>query len=141
MPGRHPTTAETRRRNLKLLADQWNGPTNLAKKLKWSGPSYVTQLVNGHRPITEKTARRVEEILDLSANWLDTPHDGRAPPTLDAELLAATMAMVLAECEARDNPASPKQISEIVNLAYENAKATGGRPDLDYIKALLNIVS
>lgn len=46
-----------RKENLRLLLIQWGGPTNLAKKLKYSGPSYLSQLLSGNRPFSEKTAR------------------------------------------------------------------------------------
>ena len=52
----------TRLKNLKLLVRQWGGPASLAKKLKLSGPSYLSQLLSGHRPITEKTARKFETV-------------------------------------------------------------------------------
>ena len=48
---------DTRRAKLKLLTGSQT-PTALAKLLGYSGPSYISQMIGGHRPITEKTARR-----------------------------------------------------------------------------------
>jgi DNA-binding transcriptional regulator YdaS (Cro superfamily) len=56
---------EVRRASLKVLIAQWGGPTSLAKKLGLSGPSYLSQLLSGLRPITEKCARKTEDALEL----------------------------------------------------------------------------
>jgi len=45
-------THERRRVNLWLLTAQWGNATTLAGKLGHSGPSYISQMLSGLRPIT-----------------------------------------------------------------------------------------
>lgn len=64
---------DTRRANLRLLADRYDGPSQLAAKLQLRHPSYLSQLIgpNPSRDISERTARAYEEKLGLAAGWLD----------------------------------------------------------------------
>jgi len=43
--------------NLRVLVSQHGGTSSLAKKVQLSGPSYISQILSGVRPLTEKTAR------------------------------------------------------------------------------------
>lgn len=65
-----------RRQNLRTLAAQRDGVTGLAKRLGYSGPSYLSQMIGPqhNRPISERTARHIEAELDLPAGWLDQDH-------------------------------------------------------------------
>lgn len=74
----------TRRRyNLRAVAAQRGGPTGLAKVLGYEGPSYISQMIGPQhkRPITEKTARHIEQAVGLPTGWLDLDHGhfGDAP--------------------------------------------------------------
>lgn len=64
---------DTRRANLRLLAERYDGPSQLAAKLDLRHPSYLSQLIgpNPKRNVSERTARAYEEKLGLSAGWLD----------------------------------------------------------------------
>ncbi len=64
---------DTRRTNLRLLADTYGGPSLLAAKLQLAHPSYLSQLIgpNPQRNVSERTARTYEERLGLPAGWLD----------------------------------------------------------------------
>jgi hypothetical protein len=41
---------DTRRANLRKLIEQLGGPAALARLMKLSGPSYISQIVSGNRP-------------------------------------------------------------------------------------------
>lgn len=130
--------AEVRKENLRILLAQWGGPTNLAKKLQYSGPSYVSQLLSGNRPFTEKTARAIEAHLDLPANWLDRPH--QATSDIDSDLLARVLAAITTGLADKGTPAAaPRQLSEIVALVYEQAQPSGV-VDEDYVSRLLSLL-
>lgn len=139
MAGTRKGPAETRIKNLRVIVAQWNGATNLSKKLGHSGPSYISQLLGGNRPLTEKTARAIEAKLDLPLGWLDREHDG-ATPHFDRDLFAAVLAAVLETLDDQGSPATPRQISEIANLAYEDA-ARSGAVNADYIKILVGLIA
>ncbi|OZI23733.1 hypothetical protein CAL26_09895 [Bordetella genomosp. 9] len=64
---------EARRANLRLLAAKYDGPHNLADKLRYSR-SFLSQLIgkNPSRDIGERTARAIETKLSLPMGWLDT---------------------------------------------------------------------
>lgn len=137
MQGRSTGTAQIRIENLKLLLVQWGGPTVLAKKLHYSGPSYLSQLLSGNRPFTEKTARTIEATLDLPALWLDRKHS--TTTDIDPELLASVVALVQATLPAKGAPA-PRQLSEVITPVYENAKESG-TADEEYLRRLIKLIT
>lgn len=63
-----------RLRKLQTLIDKFGGPSALAKRLKHKNASFLVQMAgpNPTRPITEKTARKIEFALDLPIGWLDS---------------------------------------------------------------------
>ena len=66
------TIQDTRRLRLLLLIGEFGTQKALGKRLgSWSGCSYLSQLVNGHRNIGEKTARKIERVLGLHPGWMD----------------------------------------------------------------------
>jgi plasmid maintenance system antidote protein VapI len=106
-----------RRENLKRLASQQT-PTSIAKTMGWAGPSYVSQLINGHRPITEKTARRIEERFSLDERWMDREHEAiRADETLTMQAMQI-VARVLQETGV---PVGPRRMVKMVEIAVEEA--------------------
>lgn len=64
---------ETRRANLRLLAESQGGIGVLAAKLDHANSSYLSQLVgpNPTRQVSERVARGIEGKLGLTAGWLD----------------------------------------------------------------------
>ena len=137
MESKRKDVAPIRIENLKLLLVQWGGPTVLARKLHYSGPSYLSQLLSGNRPFTEKTARTIEATLDLPALWLDRKHS--ATTDIDPELLASVVSLVQAMLPNKGIPA-PRQISEVITLVYEQAKESG-TVDEEYVKRLVKLIT
>lgn len=124
-PLRKMALQDVRRRNLRALIKQWGGPSTLAKKLQHSGPSYLSQLVSGNRPVTEKTARAIEAALDLPTGWLDEEPETRTNSQfrVDTELLGRVMATVNELLEELSASVNAEKMAEIVSLVYEDAQA------------------
>lgn len=115
-------TVETRRRNIRLLAAQWDGATGLARKLGLSGPSYISQLTRGTRPVTEKTARKLERQLDLPAGWLDRDHDAEEKEVpVDEGLMRRIVLTVGAVLEELNIHPAPVKFADLVDHIYEDA--------------------
>lgn len=74
-----PELQETRKRNLKRIIEQAGSASALAERLRYTGPSYLSQMLGPHRPITEKTARHMEKVMELPPGWMDQAHE-TAPP-------------------------------------------------------------
>ncbi len=131
-----------RQKSLKLLCDQWGGPTGLAKKLGYSGPSYISHMIGGHRPITEKTIAHIEAKLDLPRGWMDRDHTeatighGAKVNTMLFAQAVAVAGTIAQELGAR---LSVEKFEGIVGLVYECALGTGKVSD-DFARRLIRLV-
>ncbi len=152
---------ETRRKNLVLLIERAEGPTNLAKKLGHKGPSYVSQLSKGKRPIHEETAREFETKLKLPLGSMDkkwdiefinpdqgTNLDKRAEGDrrdLNAmvghnSLVSNVVQAVGAELEAANiELASSAKFAAFIGIVYEHAQLKGGI-DTEYIRKIVELI-
>ena len=139
------TLANIRKANLRTLIAQWNGATSLAKKLRYAHASYLSQMVHGKRPITEKTARKIEAVLKLPALWLDTERgeQSSAPIELDANALARVLDAVNTVKAGLpiDKKISQTKYSEIIAFVYKGLSGSGRLPDNDAIGALLRLAA
>lgn len=68
------TTQRTRVANLRILVAQYGNLAQLGRRLGYASRASVSLMFNGERPITERTARRIEERLGLAAGWMDEKH-------------------------------------------------------------------
>ena len=131
---------QVRRQNLRSLIDEQGGPSALAKKLGHSGPSYLSQLVNGKSPITEKVVRKIEQQLGLAEGTLDRkPGEGIPFSGADHPLLAASIRAVGEELERAGVEARSKKFSELVAIVYEHAVKTGSI-DPAYVQRLIRLL-
>lgn len=132
---------EVRRASLRVLIAQWGGPTSLAKKLKLSGPSYLSQLVSGERPITEKTARKIEGGLDLSDGWMDEDHEENKakPAPIDTQLVTKVVKLVGAALEEAKMQVPPSKFADLVAMVYEETLRYG-QPSEEFIKRLIKLI-
>jgi hypothetical protein len=134
---------ETRKKNLKMLVAQWEGPTNLARKIGQQGPSYISQMLGGHRPITGKTARKIEEKLGLESGWMDKEHtDGRRgarPADVDVSTMSQVVSLLGASLEEEGVKLPPPKFAEVVALLYEHA-IQAGVLDEGYMQRIVNLV-
>lgn len=135
-----PDMQEIRRKNLAVVSEQWGGPSGLAKKLELSGPSYISQMLGGHRPITEKTARKYEAELDLPPGWLDEERSGRPQPApVDDRLFRKVVALVDAMLNEEKVELSRVKFGDLVIMVYEEHQRRG-TIDEDFIKRLIKLV-
>jgi len=118
---------QTRRTNLRLLVEQWGGASGLAKKLGYAGPSYISQLLGENRPVTEKTARSVEQQLDLPAGWLDNEPEQKAvePARVDVDLVTRSVLAVGKALEREGSTVPPSKFADLVAVTYEAAVKIG----------------
>ena len=115
-----------RKTNLRALVREWEGPSNLARKLGYGGPSFVSQMLGTHKPVTEKTARLVEEKLDLPAGWLDTPHDeAKNHGKVDMSLVSRILQVAGAALDDAGVRLAPSRLADLVVLLYDDAIAKG----------------
>lgn len=63
-----------RRRSLELLADRHGGRAALASRLGVTD-GHVAQMITGHLPLTDRSARKFEAVLELPDGWMDLDHD------------------------------------------------------------------
>jgi len=60
-----------RKLNLRALVALYGGPSRLADRIGYGGPSFVCQMTSGKKAITEKTIRKIEKELGLPYGWMD----------------------------------------------------------------------
>jgi hypothetical protein len=125
MPKEQPTV---RQRNLRKLIAQWGGGEALAKKLGYANGSYLSHMATGHRPITEKTARAIEQKLQLPLGWMDSDHNnGRkhlatvAVAAVDTTLFAQVVEAVSTAMQELGIDLSLEKFEEVVSFAYEHS--------------------
>ena len=129
-----------RRANLKVLIAQWGGPSSLAKKLGFSGPSYLSQMLSGLRPITEKFAIKAEQALELPQGWLSTEQGEKPKPAAVDDLMVANVVkLVGAALEDASVVIAPSKFADLVVLVYEEALRKG-EPDEAFIKQLIKLL-
>lgn len=94
---------EIRRLNLSYLCEKKGTQAFIAEKMECN-PSYVSNLINGNKPITENTARKIEAAMSKDELWLDTPHwnEGSASTDDDYEQKADKNVSFLMNLEDSD---------------------------------------
>jgi hypothetical protein len=129
-----------RRDALKRLIDE-HGVSSLAKRLKLSGPSYLSQLVSGKAPFTEKAARKLETGLGIPLGALDTPPGELLPfAGTDTTLIADAVRAVGEEAERTKIPLPPRKFAEAVSMVYERSVPVG-KIDLQYVAKLIKLLA
>jgi hypothetical protein len=142
---------ELRRANFRRVTTLFGGPTRIAGLLGFKSGSYISQLASGHRPLTDKRSRAIEEKLNLDRGWLDKEHGGTpvfgeldpnnswaripgeaklaaeesTPPT-SSKLMSDVVHAIGAVLEESKIIAAPAKFATLVDLAFENAQLRGG---------------
>jgi len=112
---------QTRRAQLREVIEKQGGAASVAKRLGWT-VSYIGQLTKGVRPITEKTARRVEEKLLLKRHALDGETvNGAAFEGVDHALLGKAIVAVAEGIETTHAQLTPQQQADLISAVYEHA--------------------
>lgn len=71
-------TLDIRVKKLNQLVKQYGSQTALCEVTGLSA-SYLSQMLSGHRTIGEKTARSIEQKVNVAHLWMDTDDDGVSP--------------------------------------------------------------
>lgn len=131
--------ADLRRENLHRLVET-HGATDVAKRMGWSGPSYIGQMLNSKRPITEKTARKIEEKFNMAQYAMDA-RPGEAPPYagMDHGLVGASIRALSDALEETKTQIPSAKFAELVALVYEQA-AKSGKVDPQQVRRLIRLV-
>lgn len=138
---------DRRRHNLLLFTGQYiNNQAEAARRLGLQDVSYLSQLKRGHRPISEKTARRMESSAGLPIGWFDQDRTGKtadegavATPKTGA-LFMRVVDLVAAVMRDFDEEFSDDKVSAIVDFAYRDARNRGA-PDETYVRRLVELAS
>jgi hypothetical protein len=133
-------TFALRRRNLRRLVNHAGGATALARAMGYTGPSYVSQMLGGHRIVTEKTAAALEHAFTLPSGWMEREHELSVDP--DGDMGGPGMAAVALyhAMEKEGCHLSPAQFSEVAALIQRDAECRGSI-DHNYIHRLIKLVS
>lgn len=156
--------ADHRRENLRALMKK-HEPQHLAAKLGYANSSFLVQMAgpNPTRPVTEKSAAKFEQALELPAGALSEPpqtfaqyigvaapvatHTTAAPiPAGDAVPVDQVVPMVLdvvtlVQRISRDEQVSlpePK-FADLVAMAFRDSVEHGG-PRQDFVRSILRLV-
>lgn len=134
---------ENRRANLRNLIEKWHGPLILARKLGYSNASFLVQMAgpNPSREVTEKTARKAEEVLGLPAGWLDEdPAHNESATRVDMSLVSHVIRAVMQSAEDDEIKLSPNKLGDIVALVYADSESNGSVIRPEYVKSILQLV-
>lgn len=137
------STYENRRENLRKLVEQWGGPKPLAGKLGYRNASFLVQMAgpNPNREVTEKTARKIEEALDLRVGWLDqVPGEHSANSLVDMTLVASVIRVVAQTAEDLGIELSPAKLGDIVVLVYSDAEAHQNNVRPEFVNSVLQLL-
>lgn len=100
----------------------------------------MSQLVGENRPITEKTARKLEAALDLPDGWLDEMHGSAAKPVpVDDRLVTKVIRLVGETLDQESITLTHAKFSDLVVMVYEEAQRTGAISET-YVKQLVKLL-
>lgn len=139
------TPEEVRRENLRRVVEELGGHTAVARRLKLAGPSWLSQLYSGHRPFTEKTARKFEKQLGLKAGSLDVPGEfGSAPskPVIvnrDIPQVGETIAVVQSLLTERNQTLTNVKFGAVVDAVFSQVIKTGA-VDRELAEKILDLI-
>lgn len=136
----HQDLQAIRKKNLRALIKDWDGPTNLAKKLGYAGPSYLSQLIGPGKPITEKTARHIEQKLTLPTGWMDRESPQPLPPgAFDSQRVDRLMLAIISTVDDAKLHLPPRCMANLVSFVYECA-TTPTTADDAFIRKLVALM-
>jgi hypothetical protein len=127
-----------RRERLRDVIESQGGAAIVARKLQQAGPSYLGQLLAAKRPITEKTARKLEEGLGLPYRALDEePGAGHLPfEGIDGELMTTCAYTVAKALDAAGISITATRVADMIIAVYEHS-AAGGAVDAEYVTRMV----
>jgi hypothetical protein len=93
-------------------------------------------MIGPSKPITEKTARFVEETLGLPHGWMDGDHAALTGQhaRVDTSLIRRVMLSVSAALQDAGVQLPPHRMALLAELAYEHAAEHGGVDDSHVVR-------
>lgn len=135
--------SDLRRSNLRRVVDELGGPTGVAKRLKLSGPSWLSQLISGHRPFTEKTARKFERALGLKQGTLDqenaSQHSLPVIVNRDVPQISESLEVVKSLLTKRNQTLTNAKFGAVVQIVFTQAMTTG-KADASLAEQILDLI-
>lgn len=138
--------ADTRRTNLRALIEQHGGVSRLSEKLGYRSPSFLVQQAgpNPTREVTEKSARRFEQVLGLEGGTLDRETQPAAqPPTngVSTEVISDVIRLVGALMAREQVPVpAPERFADLLALAVTDTLEHGGVPRESHIRSVVRLL-
>lgn len=141
------TIADIRRANLRALIEQHGGVSRLSEKLGYRSPSFLVQQAgpNPSREVTEKSARRFEQVLGLEPGTLDRNPTGTSAATasvaIDSGVISDVIRLV-GTLMAREQvlvPA-PERFADLLALAVTDTLEHGGVPRESHIRSVVRLL-
>jgi len=136
---------DVRRANLKRVVQELGGHAAVAKRLKLAGSSWVSQLIQGIRPFTEKTARKFEKGLGLKSGSLDIPGslDGldRVPGSVNRDVpgISEALACVNSLLSTRKQTLTNTKFGIVVEIVFSQG-VKHGTIDAELAEKILNLI-
>ena len=142
---------DNRRENVRALVELRGGVSKLSRARGYKNPSFISQMAGPDptREITEKTARRIEQALNLPVGSLDLPPGpkpqasaalGAAPLDSTTALVADVIRTVSKMCEDEGLSTPPSKFGDLVILALNDAMEHGGQPRPDHARLLVRLL-
>jgi transcriptional regulator with XRE-family HTH domain len=114
-----------RKQKLQAVIQRLGGAAEIERKYDVSA-SYLSQLLNGFRDIGEKSARNIEQKLNLAPMFLDTSDDEQLSYNLTPEMVAHLKVMQqLPEYARTEVIRDAIKTAELINKATTIAKNNG----------------
>jgi hypothetical protein len=121
-----PTIQEVRRANLRRVIEKNGGAASVARMLGLSGPSHLSQILSGHRPFTEKTARKFEAKLGMPEYSFDQREGEDIPfAGLDMHMLGESARVIAEELKRAHMNLTSERYSRLVRVVYETSMQAG----------------
>lgn len=130
-----------RRENLRRLIREHHGPKAFGERVSLA-TSFLVQMAgpNPTRNVSEATARKVEEALDLPSGWMDTPAEAIAIEPVNTSLVTEVIRLVGQQCEAAGVKLSHAKFADLVTIVYTSAVDAGGVPRPSYVDQLIRLL-
>lgn len=86
---------DTRVANIRALIEEMGSQASFCRRFNLN-PTYISQLLNGHRTFGERAARKIEAKLGVPPGWLDRLQTGEGP--MEADLPAHLTRVPVISC-------------------------------------------
>lgn len=128
---------DTRRKNLRTLAEQHGGINAFAAELGYTNGSFLVQMTGPHpiREVSERTARRIEEKAGLPKGWLDIDQSTPLPDSTVVSLIRH----ITKHLDEANVTIDRNKFADLVVLVYERYVTTGTIDDA-YLKTIIGLL-